>query len=195
MVRTGKDDAHWNGDRGPGVPRRWIVGVVCASFLGAACGGSSTSRPGAVPTSRPTATTARPHGTVGLPCDSAPPLVPSRTVGIASTFIPGHPSELLVCDYEPPSYALGKSAHMAPGPIVAALNATPSRPRSPGVVGCPTTNGEKIALIFEYPDRIPVRVTITGSGCAAEFAIDNTINVPPATLAEVDAALGTHRGP
>jgi hypothetical protein len=131
-----------------------------------------------------------------LVCRTHPPRVlPSHQIpGTASTFVPGHPTELLGCRYHglnqlQPAGALATSARFAPGPIAAALNAARRIPN--GVeYHCPVDFGETIVLAFGYNNGTTLTATVSTAGCEFANNGDSTIGAPGDVLMRLEAALG-----
>jgi len=114
--------------------------------------------------------------------------------GTASTFVPGHPTELLACRYHganqpQPAGSLAKSARFTPGPIVSELNSARRVPT--GVAyNCPASFGDTILLIFQYANGSRLTISTPTSGC--QFATNGDLSVftPTATLTTLEAVLG-----
>jgi hypothetical protein len=162
--------------------------------------GCSSTSPGHVATvtstpALPSTTTSTPK-TAPIKCPAHAPtdLAPHQQPGTASTFVPGHPSELLGCRYHgdnqpQPVGSRATSASFAPGAIAAELNAARPVPKVINFM-CPVDFGETVLLIFGYPDGSRLTVSIATAGC--EFATngDRRIFTPAATVTRLETVLG-----
>jgi len=118
--------------------------------------GCSSTSPGHVATvtstpALPSTTTSTPK-TAPIKCPAHAPtdLAPHQQPGTASTFVPGHPSELLGCRYHgdnqpQPVGSRATSASFAPGAIAAELNAARPVPKVINFM-CPVDFGETVLL-------------------------------------------------
>ena len=134
--------------------------------------------------------------TVPIKCPAHAPshVAEHQQPGTASTFVPGHPSELLGCRYHgdnqpQPVGSLATSATFAPDAIAAELNAARPVPKVINFM-CPVDFGETILLIFGDPSGSRLTVSIATAGC--EFATngDRRIFTPAATLTRLETVLG-----
>lgn len=122
-----------------------------------------------------------------------------HTAGTDSTFVPGNPIELLTCRYHglnqpKPAGTFARSARLAPGSIVAALNAQPLILKD-AVFNCSDDVGETIMLIFGYADGSQFTVSIDTTGCRFANNGNRAVRTPPATLSQLQGALGQDRQP
>ncbi len=84
---------------------------------------------------------------------------------------------------------LARPAHLAPGPIAAALNHARAIPQAEKYF-CPADYGEKIILTFGYPGGSRLAVSIDTAGCLFATNGDRTVRTPPATLTQLEVVLG-----
>ncbi len=131
-----------------------------------------------------------------LVCPTRTPLrvAAHQVPGTSSTFVPGHPSELLACRYyglnQPqPVGTFARSARVASAPIAVALDRARRVPKGE-TFSCPADFAETIVLLFGYPDGSRLTVTASTGGCGFAHNGDLTVWIPGATLARLEAVLG-----
>src|ERR1700751_1038797 len=110
-----------------------------------------------------------------IPALVCPPLAPGplphhQRAGVVTAMVPGHPRRLLGCRYHglnqpqrPGTLATSKT--LPAGRIASDLNRAPIVARNGPVPSCPADFGDQSLLIFRYPDRTQLLVTVETSGC------------------------------
>ena len=147
-----------------------LVGLSASSSF-AAAPGETTSCTATAPTSPPT----------------------NRRAGVKSTVVPGKPGVLLGCRYaiQPTQGSADGSALisadlLSPALYVRALNG--AKPAN-DVQSC-AAGGALIALIFRYPDRSRVLVTVQPDGCRLATNGTRAVVVPQKVITQLTTSLG-----
>jgi hypothetical protein len=200
-VRSGNRTAAGSVVTGMRTTRTALVSaVIVATAVTFVVGCSSSSPHGSRPPARTTTSTpvvaeeaAHPPRLL-CPTHSPQRVAAHQVAGTSSTFVPGRPTELLACRYHglnqpQPVGTFARSARVASGPIVVALNGARRVPNGEAF-NCPADFAETIVLLFGYSDGSTLTVTASTGGCGFAHNGDLTVWMPGATLARLEAVLG-----
>ena len=128
-------------------------------------------------------------------CTTTVPKTPltRQRAGVASTVVPGKPGVLLGCRYAlQPTPGSTDESVLVSADLLSPFRYTPTlnaaRPAK-DAQSCPESSA-LIALVFRYPDRSRVLVTVQPDGCRLATNGARTVVAPRSLIAQLNADLG-----